>query len=905
MKKSNFIKTKRILVLLLLFLGMIITPLGYNFLTLGIDKKTYEDKADIFREEHNSYEPLLKSSEPIDFDGNGEQMNITLHQSLINTSTIAFANLDISNNFSKPFPNFNGYSTSFINITIDSIYAPNKSIIYEDDGIQAEEVYTYQYAASFNIAGSGYLENVSLNLYNFGDSINSSLRLRVYTSIWNTGGYSEPDSLYGTLASGVEIDNYDDWYKFSNLNTFLNISETQNNTFFIALRDMDDNTYWYYDYDGIGSVDASDDLDCFYESGLNNWIIYNPLSRGSDFQLKCDFRPISKNPKPSEINLKVNGSNVADDLNVNNKGNWINSDAYSSFSGKLNFEVIAEWWDVSCNVIRVQINYTKSDLKANSEFEILQSGDYVQWNVSVSGGLNYFDDRITQFNTINFTIPKIWNSITIKVFNGTNEWLSSDINKNFIRNDYRYVQILNAGNGTNWYLIANSTNLLSSINTYIGGVATTLANFSNVIEFNASFNEFVNDGMINLSVYSPITRHLNHTNTVSVTSVNAGLEIFVYNWDISNDANRYGIFKAQMFWNNETAAGFIDLYFTIVGDTSLNVISPPGNTIFLKGQVFNITIEYNDTRLSQGVANANVEYSLNGGSTYNSTAVQYIGNGRYNLTVRVADPDFPSYGFVDVLISASETFYVNLTRTYTFHRQMTTVINPGNSADLGSIIRGQNVSYTFDYYDTDLNYIIGALWEIIGNDNDFNSFLKDYGNGTYTMQLDTDFVDVGSQIFTFNVSKIGAETQVIQLSVVIQIIQTRIESTSWNAEIPRNSGLNQTFNFYFNDTTNDRGIETLITGNIVVKDNSTGIIWAPGWELINLTNGWYDLNISLINKNSGWYILEVNASKFPNYGYDLSYLTFYLRGNYSDINLISVSDPGGQIESIGAGYNYT
>ena len=55
-------------------------------------------------------------------------MNVTLHQSLINTSTIGFANLDISNSFSEPFPNFNGYGTSFINTTIKNIYAQNKNV---------------------------------------------------------------------------------------------------------------------------------------------------------------------------------------------------------------------------------------------------------------------------------------------------------------------------------------------------------------------------------------------------------------------------------------------------------------------------------------------------------------------------------------------------------------------------------------------------------------------------------------------------------------------------------------------------------------------------------------------------------------------------------------------------------
>ena len=890
MKKSNFNKTKRIVLLLLFSLGMFTSTLG-KLLILGSNNKVYEENNEVLKEEYDFNEPLLKLSEPIDFDGNGEQMNVTLHQSLINTSTIGFANLDISNSFSEPFPNFNGYSTSFINTTIENIYAPNKTLNIEDSPTAASFISDPHYT-SFEVKGDCYLESISVKIERpiaggcwFYIDLYNAQESGGYIK-WNTDQTGAPylDQYYNDTGSAF-------WYNVTNIHHFLDVSSTYNNTFFILIDTVSGTGRWHFEPESNhGGND--DTIVWFGDTGpVNNY----------DMSLIVDLSPNGEtnDPYPSDLNLKINNTDVSDI--TNGQGYWNPSDNYYTSSNQLEFVITSDWYDVSCDITNVQINYTKTDLKANSEFEILQSGDNVQWNVSVTGGLNYFDDRITEFNTINFTIPSIWNNI--KVFNET-EIPSIDINKDYIKNGYRYIQVLDAGNGTNWYLTANSTNLLSSINTYVGGVATTLANFSNVIEFNASFSEFVSSGILNLSVYSPNPRYLNHTNLVDV-SLSPGIEVFAYNWDISNNATLYGVFKAQMFWNNETAAGFIDVYFTIVADTSLSIISPPGNSIFLKGEIFNITVEYNDIILSQGISDATVEYSLDGGSTYNSTAVQYIGNGRYNLTIRVADPDFPSYGFVDVLISASETFYVNQTDTYTFHRQITTVIDPSNSADLGSIIRGQNVSYNFDYHDTDLNYIIGASWEVIGDDYNFDSFLQDYGNGTYTMQLDTDIVDVGSQTFTFNVSKIGAETQVIQLTVDVQIIQTSIESTSWTAEIPRNSGLNQTFNFYFNDTTNDRGIETLTKGNIVVKDNSTGIIWTPGWELVNLTNGWYDLNISLTNKNSGWYTLEVNASKFPNYGYDLSYFTFYLRGNYSDIHLKSVSDPGGQIESIGAGYNYT
>ncbi|GAH91695.1 unnamed protein product, partial [marine sediment metagenome] len=43
------------------------------------------------------------------FNGTGMQMNVSLHQSHIDTSTTQFADLDSSSSFTEPFPDFSGY----------------------------------------------------------------------------------------------------------------------------------------------------------------------------------------------------------------------------------------------------------------------------------------------------------------------------------------------------------------------------------------------------------------------------------------------------------------------------------------------------------------------------------------------------------------------------------------------------------------------------------------------------------------------------------------------------------------------------------------------------------------------------------------------------------------------------
>ncbi|MHA1509658.1 MAG: hypothetical protein ACTSO6_13255, partial [Promethearchaeota archaeon] len=122
-----------------------------------------------------------------------------------------------------------------------------------------------------------------------------------------------------------------------------------------------------------------------------------------------------------------------------------------------------------------------------------------------------------------------------------------------------------------------------------------------------------------------------------------------------------------------------------------------------------------------------------------------------------------------------------------------------------------------------------------------------------------------------------------------------------------NSGLNQSVRFYFNDTTNNLPVLNVITSNIMVKNYATGIPFNDGefWLFDPFSNGTYILDITMGTRISGWYTLEINASKFPNYDSSLFNITFYYRGNYTQLNLISYSDPGGAITPIGLGYNFT
>jgi hypothetical protein len=324
-------------------------------------------------------------------------------------------------------------------------------------------------------------------------------------------------------------------------------------------------------------------------------------------------------------------------------------------------------------------------------------------------------------------------------------------------------------------------------------------------------------------------------------------------------------------------------------------------------------VEYIDTILSSGIDGANIEYSRDGGFTFwdNPSKITPLGSGKYIITVDVSDGNFTEYGFVDVIIEASKQFYENTTTIYTFHRQIRTQISSSGSTDLGTVIKGLNATYTFDYEEfyTPSTLIREASWTQLSSPVGFTSHLQDYGNGTYTMHLDTTNVLVTGvpYVFEFNIFAVGNETQVIQLTVDVLIIRTEVVNVSYISEIARNSGLNQSLRFYFNDTTNNDAVRDLTTSNIIVKNYWTGIQFSTGefWLTNPSNNGTYFLDITMGTRNSGQYTLEINASKFPNYEYTLFNITFYYRGNYTDINLISLSDPApGALSPVGL-YNFT
>jgi hypothetical protein len=314
--------------------------------------------------------------------------------------------------------------------------------------------------------------------------------------------------------------------------------------------------------------------------------------------------------------------------------------------------------------------------------------------------------------------------------------------------------------------------------------------------------------------------------------------------------------------------------------------------------------------LTLGIDSATITYTINGTDFRSDNVVDNTG-GIYTITIYANDLDFGSnYGNVNVIIWANKSNYINLTRTLIFERRILTTITPTNAPSLMQVIKGNSVFFTFNYSDILGNSI--DTYDDFENTTALQGFVPSIvndGNGNYTLELNTTQVVVvpTPYILNFSIYTFGNQEQEMSLTILITIIQTNIEIDSWNdnADFARSSEVNISIDFYFNDTTNIEAITSLTNGDIIVKNFQTGTLWGPDVELFNrVGNGNYTLNISTIGIDSGIYTLELNISKFPNYNWSLAQIQFSLRGNYTQIHFISVSDPGGQLTPQGL-YNFT
>lgn len=416
----------------------------------GINSNNVYLNLNINNKNQDTYDQSLKSSECV------EELNITLQQSYLNSTAYVFENLSNQNSFYAPCPTEPTFNSSYTEIIIEDIIAPNKTLNIElgtslNAHLSGSSDNTY--AFSFEVEESCYLENFSMCFSeNHADTDDGNIEVYLF-SAQESGGSIIPLTRIETLEPSYIIENDIDetLFNFIGYHKYLNTSETYNNTFFITVYQSSNPLHTRVEFHYMSDT-TGDQLDSslVYESASSSTIWY--LENWDAF-LIVDLSPIDNKPSPSQINLKINNSAVND--YIFNSGYWNSIEEYTSSTGLLKFELSSNWSDIYCMINKVQINYTKTDLKAESNYTNPEKDLYI-WNATIDQEISCFDQRIQNYNKITFLVPANWSEI--KAFYGSIK--KPVIISTSLINGYKGVTILEAGNGSNWHLTAIVDNRL-------------------------------------------------------------------------------------------------------------------------------------------------------------------------------------------------------------------------------------------------------------------------------------------------------------------------------------------------------------------------------------------------------------------------------------------------------------
>ncbi|GAG69487.1 unnamed protein product, partial [marine sediment metagenome] len=170
-------KKLNIIILTVILIGMIAlipSPL-LDIINVNNDSKIDDNLID---NDINTKNPTL-SKYISTYNDSGGVFNVTLHQSLINNTIVRITNTSDTDNitFYEKCPTDTNFNSSFINITIEDIFAPNKTLVIEDQIPQdsASSLAGVAYLTSFNVNKDCFLTNGSFYMY-----IENSPTVRVY-----------------------------------------------------------------------------------------------------------------------------------------------------------------------------------------------------------------------------------------------------------------------------------------------------------------------------------------------------------------------------------------------------------------------------------------------------------------------------------------------------------------------------------------------------------------------------------------------------------------------------------------------------------------------------------------------------------------------------------------------------
>jgi hypothetical protein len=413
--------------------------------------------------------------------------------------------------------------------------------------------------------------------------------------------------------------------------------------------------------------------------------------------------------------------------------------------------------------------------------------------------------------------------------------------------------------------------------------------------------------------YYNITINCGHTDFSSGGSYNIGLNI----------SKQYYYLQSIELIINITV---------LANNTNLIIQNPANFTNYDSGDIFNISIYFNDTTANQPISSATIEIDVNG-STY-SSAFDY-GNGTYDIIINCSDTEFNGYGSFAIRINASKALFINQSRILIIQITGETdlsVISPANYSQYDS---GDNFNIRVYFNDTVKNLplpfatifvdVNGTIYPIVPFDNAngsydlpincMNALFSNYGWFAIRINISLQNYFPQSKILDIRVIGLTQPLSEINLTQYSQILISN--GTAYEAYLGENVTV---YMNYF-----DLNLASLITnamGNVsfnsvIYSDNdidSDGLyFWKLNTSQLTLGSYFFIVNFTLLNYQSQEITINFSINKHnpqieiisqpskvkPGNSFDLILRVFYqysIKYNVSNGNLTLSVDFGTSTE---------
>lgn len=822
------------------------------------------------------YNAPLKSSLQNETRTNIGKNRVLLHESYNNDSIILLST-DLNNKtLIVPSPD-QGFNSTFANITVNNIIANNFTFLHDSGIGYVDQANSYYWSQQTSPLMGSFKTPISTNITEVGASgflsASRQYAFYIYNATWvvdhhePNGTYLQP---YAILPNNITVGSAGIWnFSIGAQNTFLNNSQTVNNTWFLSIRSYNAQFPWAYELD-----DA--DMEVYKYSGGSY------LSRTFDVCFNITFSHYLATPTPYSIGLSVNDTNVE---NPSSQNFLITKNINPTSQVEYNFSSI--WPNANWSVVNTIINYTAitdSDISLT-----MASQQDIYWNLSIN--INQFNSTFHNF-TIKFLSTVTWTFD--QLFKNDAEQSITEL-ENTLNAENRSILVLSSiANNGSWVARLKSTNIITDIKTQVGIQDRLWAAWDEILNITAITPQLISQN-VNLTIFdgSLISIYSKIATFTQESTLNMGL------WDISKNVTQYEDVILRVYWFNDTAAFIMEKNITIVAATDIQFSGYPDYSEFISNQ-FNVSINILDIHTNTNYTDAVVGFNL----TKPDASIEYgfasfdpvfnIYNITYNASLMVS-------GNYILAINVSKPITENATALFHFAIVSNTAItNIPVFTDL-TVIRGENATYAFNYMNTtDSSGIWGGIIKNISVlPNVYIPWsIQNDSIGNYRININTSNIDANTYSMQFNISKSMFKTQILSFAIVVQTSNSRILVTEYNRTLNRKDQIPLTIVVYFEDLIQNKPVSNVPTNNFKVLNADDTEWYATGtkWSTVELGNGYYKITVSIQGVNSGNFSLKVQSSYLPNHANAISNLfDFTLLGNWTQIKIISLRDSGANV----------